>query len=124
MRISDWSSDVCSSDLGIVAQPVVLVVGDVDAAGEADAAVAHHDLSVRAHVDPGPGPDPAAARRMEPGELAAGGQQRREAAPARLRPTARVPQHPPPADRKLVAEGKIGSVRFCLGGSRHNYKNT
>src|SRR3546814_2356346 len=34
MRISDWSSDVCSSDLAVMETPALALVGRHDAAGE------------------------------------------------------------------------------------------
>src|SRR3546814_8289938 len=33
MRISDWSSDVCSSDLGIISKGLIVIAGDVDHMG-------------------------------------------------------------------------------------------
>ncbi len=72
-------------------EALVLLVGDVDAAGESHRAVHHHQLAVVAQVDPRP-PDPAQPHRMEPGQLDAGGQQRRQEAPRQPRRTDRIEQ--------------------------------
>src|SRR3546814_7400907 len=42
MRISDWSSDVCSSDLGGVAPGHPLAAQDVQAAGHQDGGAGEH----------------------------------------------------------------------------------
>src|SRR3546814_6775033 len=52
MRISDWSSDVCSSDLPLAAIMSCLIIGDSIAVGIAGAlgALHPHDCDVRATV--------------------------------------------------------------------------
>src|SRR3546814_20981864 len=94
MRISDWSSDVCSSDLG------------VHRPGAAQAAFRLGDLR-RRRLDPGPDLRHGAADAA--GDAAgAGGAfdlRRRDPGPDR-------------GARKRVVSGKSVSVRVDLGGSR------
>src|SRR3546814_8441734 len=94
MRISDWSSDVCSSDLDIVDHPD----------HEETAEYQHEPLPYRArhqqvdgnrHPDE-PGPDRGQQREESHGHAAEQG------------------------DRKSVVSGKRVSVRVDLGGSRIN----
>src|SRR3546814_17421261 len=91
MRISDWSSDVCSSDLpqeSVTAQPV----------GTAPVP----------HAAP-PGQVDVAAPQSPPPAVTPPG-----AVPAPLAPPA-----PIAADRKSVVSGKSVSVRSDPGGRRH-----
>src|SRR3546814_15615842 len=101
MRISDWSSDVCSSDLVLAGGEEQRVGGDRAGVVEADAAV---DRRARADtaLDPGTG---------------AGGvieQQRIESPPRDGRTGLRQGA----GDRKSVVEGTSGAVRVDLGGRR------
>src|SRR3546814_10421848 len=72
MRISDWSSDVCSSDLHDGGQPLEAVAQQRDAAG-AVARVAEGDLgAAERHVEDGADELPAtAAQRARPQHRAA-----------------------------------------------------
>src|SRR3546814_16581502 len=92
MRISDWSSDVCSSDLGDVERPVELVRDPVGA-GEVPARPPwdHGDLDVVAAGDP--------VRDLVDRAVAADHDEERR-------------------DRKSVVQGKSVSVRVDLGGRR------
>ncbi|MCW0415226.1 hypothetical protein NB689_000980 [Xanthomonas sacchari] len=103
--------------VGVGAQRLVLLVGDVDAAGEGDAAVDHHDLAVGAQVDPGPLEleRPQQLGGMEPGHLGAGLQQWPQEALAHLRGADRIQQqaHPHPGAGALdqrVADACAGAV--------------
>src|SRR3546814_14569780 len=105
MRISDWSSDVCSSDLGLREGPRSGGLAGIDAARAFDrrpAAAARH-LQARqqesAHLS-----DPRGA-----GGTALSGAAHR--CPGALAP-----------DRKSVVQGKSVSVRVDLGGRRTNKK--
>src|SRR3546814_19988615 len=92
MRISDWSSDVCSSDLFV---DDAMGSGDrllVDIP-EGDRLLEMRPAQDDAVVDDDKAPGEAAHRA---GDL----------------------QHPEPADRKSVVQGKSVSVRVDLGGSR------
>src|SRR3546814_20859613 len=102
MRISDWSSDVCSSDLRIAA--------DADGRGLAQARIAgleHRLIGQRAgardDADAALGEDVA----RHDADLAFAGRQQAGAVGA---DQARL------ADRKSVVEGKRVSVRVDLGG--------
>src|SRR3546814_20687557 len=94
MRISDWSSDVCSSDLILNLSPV----GDVDAAGIDEAQIIGVDIAERS----GDG-QPVARRADVAAERPASFEF--DALKARL-------------DRKSVVSGKRVSVRVDLGGRR------
>src|SRR3546814_12596388 len=94
MRISDWSSDVCSSDLAALA------------GAEASVRARALDMSftqVRAPIG-----GRISDRRVDAGNLVAGG----EGAQATLLTT----------DRKSVVEGKSVSGRVDLGGRRYHKK--
>src|SRR3546814_14522482 len=93
MRISDWSSDVCSSDL-------VWVTGKTPIEGGADAVLAALRESQQVAVAP-----PAVA-------TGAAFAYRDFGAPGRIVSDDRI------ADRKSVVEGKGVSVRVDLGGRR------
>src|SRR3546814_16866541 len=105
MRISDWSSDVCSSDLG-------LVLRGPGAAG-ADRARA--------------GPDRRAAVAQDPGRPRRGRVPAADLHEAARRPPDGVLRTDRAADRKSVVQGKSESVRVDLGGRRNikktNHKN-
>src|SRR3546814_20585784 len=99
MRISDWSSDVCSSDLFLIVRPV--------------ARLEHVEIEPCLAVE---GPRRiGATERMEGHQV------------ARIGSLDRAPQHLPRlgiliaeriADRKRVVWGKSVSVRVDLGGRR------
>src|SRR3546814_20832938 len=102
MRISDWSSDVCSSDLGRIGIGCQTDLADV-AAGEAvfeqaaDGIAVQRTLVRLAQVEMG-------IERDEPDSV------QRNAEGMR-------------SDRKSVVKGKSVSVRVDLGGRRINQKN-
>src|SRR5207342_2283520 len=101
--------------IGVAAQAFVFLVGDVDATGEAHAAVDHHDLAVRAQVEPRAFPDATEAHRVEPGEFATGRQQGREKALRAMRRADRIEQqaHHHAVARTLrqrIADGRAGRV--------------
>src|SRR3546814_18699524 len=99
MRISDWSSDVCSSDLPHVARVEILP---------------------RLAVDPELNP-----QRVRIGNLVGGhdpGSDRCEAVVRLVEQTVR--EMIEPEDRKSVVEGKSVSVRVELGGRRIIKKKT
>src|SRR3546814_19103324 len=98
MRISDWSSDVCSSDLPIRAD---ILVGEENLG----AALAHRLLGLL----------PDAGDRLTQRVGAIG---ERIGAVELRRGSAEM------ADRKSVVEGKRGDVRVDLGGSRILTKKT
>src|SRR3546814_11324576 len=104
MRISDWSSDVCSSDL--LAQPVL---------GGGRGRAAHRDRDADA-LHPG-----RARARLERGEIGTHGEAARRI--VRLIEGAYPFEHPE-LDRKSVVEGKSVSVRVDLGGRRIYKKKT
>src|SRR3546814_13447886 len=123
MRISDWSSDVCSSDLGlaIVAHPHdMLQADDLDAAAGAGRAGQLFDMhafgGAAAEIVPHVagnrvdlplallGKDPLQVAPRDPVGLQAGPQGAEQAAAA--------------GDRKSGGEGKRVSVRVKLGGAR------
>src|SRR3546814_19833868 len=102
MRISDWSSDVCSSDLGVEHRPALfdrLVdrhgVGGIGLEGGLVDLVER-----RAHHEEG-------EEQRKPDQHLTG---------RGLRKAQRLPQYR--QDRKSVVEGKSGSVRVELGGGR------
>src|SRR3546814_11474876 len=111
MRISDWSSDVCSSDLAIGLAVAVQVVGVAAAPGQQGRVlVARHRL---------------ADTELHGGELCLV-ESRVHGMPPRLRTTrprrklidARGGLPPGRAGRKRVVSGKSGSVRVDLGVRR------
>src|SRR3546814_18823557 len=91
MRISDWSSDVCSSDLGLPARGPGAVPGGQRRPGPA-AAVADHQEVCRAAAQ------------------AAGGEELIPHRPAARRAL---------CDRKSVVQGKSVSGSVDLGGGQH-----
>src|SRR3546814_11854854 len=99
MRISDWSSDVCSSDLQDIANGFVAV------GGYADAVALVHGTGSRAY-----------------GWRRNGGRSVATASPAMMRPEGAGADLSRPmasnADRKRVVWGKSVSVRVDLGGRR------
>src|SRR3546814_15913708 len=106
MRISDWSSDVCSSDLGVRVR-----AGLVEAGHEHAAAVVAHRLT-----PPAPHAEVAAAGAEQGARVVA-------------RPGQLVLDQCPAVggegeDRKSVVEGKSVSVRVDLGGRRIIPKKT
>src|SRR3546814_12683243 len=113
MRISDWSSDVCSSDLSGAGEQLaqhcrVVAAG---AAGGGRAGLARR-LAARAHV-PEAGPARRRAAGARPAHAAAAGARRRRGARARLR--LGIGRRP---ERKSAVSGKSVSVRVDLGGRR------
>src|SRR3546814_13188913 len=98
MRISDWSSDVCSSDLKIVGEPRA---EQRQRMAEGGAAVIF--VGVARHAEVG-----VIAILLAPACVIAGG----EDMAVRRRTEPRV------LDRKGVVEGKSVSVRVDLGGRR------
>src|SRR3546814_13612402 len=117
MRISDWSSDVCSSDLPFAVRAAarglaglgILPPSRRSRGGVAEALVLG---------DPGGAADPSAARR--PHRL------RYPAAVAAAAATGDVVErvHHRPARSEERREGKECSVRVDLGGRRHIKKKT
>src|SRR3546814_14439282 len=95
MRISDWSSDVCSSDLA----------AGHTRRGRPEALHLHHRPLQRQGRERG-GDVTTAARPARPGPA----HPRSARSPARRRPQDR--------DRKSVVSGKSGAVRVDLGGRR------
>src|SRR3546814_14970338 len=114
MRISDWSSDVCSSDLGCELAGARIGIG----------LLPHHRLPARpaaAHAE-GARRLPAARdlrRALPRGRAPAGpaGTGLPAAGVARTRPP-RTVKGPPCQDGKSVVEVKMVSVRVDLGGRR------
>src|SRR3546814_19975181 len=95
MRISDWSSDVCSSDLAVApAGQVVQRPGNH--------LLARARLAENQHIGLGPG---------QRADLFAQAQHR-------LGLSEQARRQLLPVDRKSVVEGKSVSVRVVLGGSR------
>src|SRR3546814_19355562 len=109
MRISDWSSDVCSSDLVDVA----LHLGHVEARLQA-AGLENRDADLR-HEAPGAG-----SAVKQAAERAAGGTGGSGQADAREEGRACGAD----ADRKSVVSGKRVSGRVDLGGRRIIKKKT
>src|SRR3546814_12966840 len=112
MRISDWSSDVCSSDLALRA---AFDDGGRDAAagdvGEALGGEHYRDILLAQRLQPFA--DARGEQRMveeDPGLVE--DQQRRPAVEALLEPVEQI------GDRKSVVWGKSVSVRVDLGGRR------
>src|SRR3546814_18930270 len=97
MRISDWSSDVCSSDLFVAMMPCA-------------------DESALWRTRKYPGQRSGAAKRASSGWSAAAAAASRTAAAQAASSVAAV-------ERKSVVEGKSVSVRVDLGGRRIFQKN-
>src|SRR3546814_15803333 len=124
MRISDWSSDVCSSDLA-VRHTAESAVDRIDAADTADAGVGDparsaNGLIAKRSIDPVELP-----RQNRPPQLSAQslGPRRRRGLPAG--DDLRVHRdQPAPGARKSLVWGKSGSVRVDLGGGRRLKKKT
>src|SRR3546814_13688159 len=110
MRISDWSSDVCSSDLHALLQTTALEDGEIDrrADGEEPGIPTVEVVELEGFdADSSPQADP----RVEIGFGDADGRRcSMELGFGAL--------YVRPPDRKSVVEGKSGSVRVDLGGSR------
>src|SRR3546814_11928581 len=107
MRISDWSSDVCSSDL-------ILVMVEGVAAGPVD----HADIGIAVAA---PVPVEGRVRRQQRvGKTGAGNEARRPVRSRRhLRRGERRPRQPDAAGaRKSGVWGKSVSVRVEIGGRR------
>src|SRR3546814_18732852 len=105
MRISDWSSDVCSSDLdrfAVVVEPVASFVGGPDPDLVQPAREIGRGADVGADGDDALGDFGGVAGEVEQG-AAKGGRCGR--------------------DRQSVVEGKSVSVRVELGGSRSHKKH-
>src|SRR3546814_19215797 len=109
MRISDWSSDVCSSDLGGIGTLVPGETGDP---------VRRREGPLDEH---GVGDGGAAARGVFPLGLGRQAQGTGGAALGRQRVDVVLDQ---PGDRKRVGSGKEVSVRVDLGGRRRIQKKT
>src|SRR3546814_12792512 len=112
MRISDWSSDVCSSDLSALSRK-----GRPGKAGQGRACglddLAH---ALRSRHDGGDGAGNLPRKERHRLQVAGGGPQRRVGAEAIERPA--VFAGDLLADRQSVAAGKRVSVRVDLGGRR------
>src|SRR3546814_15643788 len=108
MRISDWSSDVCSSDLRLAGDWTGAQSGGLRQIAGADAGklghLVHATNSFTALALPSAGCGPGADR----------ANCARAAACAILRTSPREPA--PAVDRKSVGSGKSVSVRVDLGG--------
>src|SRR3546814_19715985 len=108
MRISDWSSDVCSSDLRDLGAAIAGLGHEVRIGG-----AGLRDVRAPHHQEPGIVPVGAFGNvgLFAPG-LRAGGRQ------------VAIPVVETHADRKSVVEGKSVSVRVDLGGRRSIKKKT
>src|SRR3546814_17136984 len=118
MRISDWSSDVCSSDLGdlLVRAGFALPVADTETL-----TVRYRDLfgllrDLRGMAATSLLPDPAALSRDTLARAAA-------LFAERAAGDGRTAERFDIIDRKSVVLGKSVSVRVDLGGRRHMKKN-
>src|SRR3546814_15065567 len=102
MRISDWSSDVCSSDLGRIDDRAALApLGHQTGIGQLGKVEAHRGSGHVKRFGQGASGDTALARLH---------QQAERGEPMLMRQSGQ--------ERKSVVEGKSGSVRVDLGGSR------
>src|SRR3546814_17763679 len=114
MRISDWSSDVCSSDLGTLNHRHVAEVAQVDPAVALLRAVVVPDPGIagRARIVFAPPFAPTLQHQHLAPRLseAAGGRRPTEAGADE--------------DRKTVGSGQSVSVRVDIGGARSNKKKT
>src|SRR3546814_16787254 len=133
MRISDWSSDVCSSDLDVLAlgRQKQIRRAYADAAAALAATGKDEDLALAEDIVGFVADMPAAvSRRLERAreiliadraEGAAGSRSRGThgdiAAGQTTRPIERKPR-----DRQSAVSGKGGAVRVNTGGSRHHKK--
>src|SRR3546814_15497146 len=116
MRISDWSSDVCSSDLAVRAELVEAPSfcgatrknGPSTSSGRTD----EGELSFVSRV-----PDPLAADRRRDLRAGRDGRLHRRQCSADG-PRTRAPAHNRDRDRKSDVYGKSVSVRVDLGGRR------
>src|SRR3546814_19123385 len=101
MRISDWSSDVCSSDLALhhVQQDARIALADAAYQRQADGCHRGGGQADRDHA-------------LHRAGLRAGDRQR----------LLELAQHEKGVDRKRVVEGKSVTVRVDLGGSRSSKK--
>src|SRR3546814_16310682 len=107
MRISDWSSDVCSSDLTAIAEQTRFVAGIQHALGDWQKSVAQAFNTVGNSLPsalPGTADFGSLMAMFTPGCDAPTG-----------KPAAKAKGH---ADRKSVVEGKSVSVRVDRGGGR------
>src|SRR3546814_12952885 len=129
MRISDWSSDVCSSDLQITTQLTDIAQGGGPVTANVTPELAGAELA------PDRKPRGAADRRPPAHAQTRGVVQRQRAiqnirrlhvqgdqaetgGSAHPAPVAKHPGLGQPRDRKSVVEGKSVSVRVDLGGRR------
>src|SRR3546814_15349220 len=99
MRISDWSSDVCSSDLARAEQPAVVAAGDGVQAGRLAAVGMHAGVHQRTFNVARP-ISTSTTEMIQKRTITRGSGQ-------------------PLRDRKSVVEGKSVSVRVDLGGRRN-----
>src|SRR3546814_16419958 len=97
MRISDWSSDVCSSDLDVVAYPED---GAIDGLATPESFESVRDAMKAAGV----APDEAEVTYRADNDIAVDGDTAQQVVKL--------------LDRKRVVEGKSVSVRVVLGGRR------
>src|SRR3546814_3301902 len=113
MRISDWSSDVCSSDLDARAAGDVAVLADLRAGADGGPGVDHRARAdVRADVE-----ERRHQHHVLADEAAAARDHARHHAHTELAERGLV------EDRKSVVSGKGVSVRVDLGGRRTLKKN-
>src|SRR3546814_12724106 len=116
MRISDWSSDVCSSDLDVLAlgRQKQIRRAYADAAAALAATGQDEDLAVAEDIVGFVADMPAAvSRRLERARAIMIADRPAGAAGSRSRAT-----HGDIADRKSVVEGNGVAVRVALGGRR------
>src|SRR3546814_16422922 len=101
MRISDWSSDVCSSDLTITRLPIVKIVPNTGSSAL--------KKPIAGNTSPPNQPSPKV----------------RSTKTCPVPPSAKAKQMPRmTVDRKSVVEGKSGSERVDPGGRRNIKKQT
>jgi hypothetical protein len=86
--------------IGIFPQTVVFLVGDIDAAGECDAPIDHHDLPVRTHVQPWTFEGAQQLLRVEPRHFRSRLAQRFQESPVDAVGADRIQQQP---DRDAIA---------------------
>src|SRR3546814_11460870 len=106
MRISDWSSDVCSSDL-LLDPGALVALRPVRPEADLRAAQPPWQLSLRRRSRPSRADGPLGDRSRA--------QLRRHAGPRSGRSLVR-----PEKDRKSVGKGKSGAVRVDIGGRSIN----
>src|SRR3546814_16583444 len=102
MRISDWSSDVCSSDLNAATKPTAIIA----VSSELSCARAFHR-----------------SRTVAPSIVVMARKNENSAAVLRSTPSNSAPRMVAP-DRRSVVQGKSVSVRVDLGGRRLIKKKT